>query len=234
MRMPHQVLVCIFSADDPRSVPQRLEQAAASFCRNRGLPAVPAEDLVTDRTDRGKPYFPRSAHLHLSISHSGSYWACAIADQPVGLDLQQAEQPRQETREEMLRRHRKMANRFFHPLEADFVARDCAHNFLTVWTAREAYVKLTGQGIDRYFSEHCVVPEEPGDLDRISGGPDGVLWSAMEKHFRRSAFAGEYVLCLCTDAPTEYTITEFPMPAVPSRTADPDLQERRYYDERTY
>ena len=204
--MLHRVWVSVYGADDPSSIQQRLEQAVAAFCGACGIPAPPAEALVTARTDRGKPYFPQAPWLHLSVSHSGKYWACAIADQTIGLDLQQKERPRKETPEEMLRRHQKMAVRFFHPVEAEFVARDCEHNFLTVWTAREAYVKHTGQGIDRHFSEHCVVPEDEADRQRIGGKADGVRWSAKGKHFWKAYFDGDYTLCVCTDTPCECTV----------------------------
>lgn len=210
MAAVHKVWIFLCPADDPSSVQQRLARAVAAFCEDRGIPMPSEQQLAIGRTDRGKPFFPHAPQLHLSISHSGAYWACAIAGQTVGFDLQQKEQPKKETLEEMLQRHRKMAYRFFHPLEADFVARDCLHNFLTVWTAREAYVKHTGQGIDASFSEHCVVPEADADQCRIGGDVSCVQWTAMGKYFRKLYFDGDYVLCVCTDTPCECAITEFP------------------------
>ena len=194
-----KVWISVYLADDSSSVQQRLEQAVAAFCRGCGIPIPPPENLVIGRTDRGKPYFLHEPQLHLSISHSGNYWGCAIANQTVGFDLQQKEQPRQESPEEM-------ANRFFHPQESKFVAQDCAYNFLTVWTAREAYVKYTGQGIDQFFSEHCVVPKDEQDQLRISGDTGRVQWFAMGKYFQKMNFDREYVMCICTDAPCECTV----------------------------
>lgn len=215
-----RVWISVYLADDSSSVQQRLEQTVAAFCRNCGIPIPPAKNLVIGRTDRGKPYFLHEPKLHLSISHSGNYWGCAIANQTVGFDLQQKEQPRQESPEEMLRRHQKMANRFFHPQESEFVAKDCGYNFLTVWTAREAYVKHTGQGIDQFFSEHCVVPKDELDRLRISGDTDRVQWFAMGKYFQKMYFDREYVMCVCTDIPCECTLIEFPNKIVRSYTMD--------------
>ena len=199
-----RVWISVFAADDPRSVPQRLEQAVAVYCTACNIPAPPPETLVTARTVTGKPYFPHSQQFHLSISHSGDYWACAIGEQPMGLDLQDRELPqREETMEEMLRRHQKMAHRFFHPLEAEFVDQDPRYNFLTVWTAREAYVKFTGQGIDKHFSEHCVIPENAAT---ISGEIADIRWSAMGKEFWKTYFR-DYTICVCTESPSEYFIT---------------------------
>lgn len=220
MTVIHRAWIFVYEVNDSKSIQQRLEQAVASFCGICGIPVPPAESLITARTDRGKPYFPRAPHLHLSISHSGKYWACIIADQNVGLDLQQKERSLRETPEELLRRHQKLAHRFFHPLEAEFVDRDCTHNFLTVWTAREAYVKHTGQGIDRHFSEHCVVPVDDVDRCRISGNTDGVRWSAMGKSFQKTYFDRDYTLCVCTDTQCECIVTEFPANSAGSCAAD--------------
>lgn len=209
MTAQQQVWISVYGADDPSSIQQRLEQAVAGFCGLRNIPPPPPEALVTARTDRGKPYFPHAPQLRFSISHSGRYWACAVAEQAVGFDLQQKERPRKETPEEMLLRHKKMAHRFFHPREAEFVDRDCANHFLTVWTAREAYVKHTGQGIDKYFSDHCVVPEDESSLQRISGQADEVQWTAMGKCFRKGYFDGDYAMCLCTDTPCDWVIQIF-------------------------
>ena len=209
MTMSHPVFISVYAADDPGSVQQRLERAVADFCEACGIPMPAAANLITARTDRGKPYFPHAPQFHFSISHSGSYWACAMADQAVGLDIQQTERPRKETPEEMLLRHKKMAHRFFHPREAEFVDRDCANHFLTVWTAREAYVKHTGQGIDKHFSDHCVVPEDAAVLESIGGRSDGIQWTAMGKYFRKGYFAGDYTLCVCTETPCAWVIRAF-------------------------
>lgn len=191
--------IYIFWDEDPRTVSQRLQRAVSGFCSRVGMDIPPQAALTTARTELGKPYFPALPHLHFSVSHSGEYWGCAISDQTVGFDLQEREKPKNETYEGMLRRHEKMAHRFFHPVEAGFVSQDCRHNFLTVWTAREAYVKHTGQGIDRFFSEHCVVPESPEEQRPISGNSEAVRWSAMGKSFWKASVGEDYLLCVCTE-----------------------------------
>ena len=209
MAPSNKIGISFFSIHDPNSVQQRLEQAVAAFCSICKISAPSTEDLTIARTPLGKPYYPLVPWLHLSISHSGEYWACAIADQVIGFDLQQTEQPRRETPEEMLRRHQKMAHRFFHPLEADFVDLDSANHFLAVWTAREAYVKQIGTGIDQYFSEYCVVPEDHRDWSRISGRSDNVQWTSMNKYFRKGYWDKDYTMCICTDSPCEWIVNVF-------------------------
>ncbi len=127
-----------------------------------------SEDSVSSlwtvaRTAQGKPYFVNQPDLFFSISHSGPFWACAMAGIPVGLDLQKHSIRGQESREEAAARYSRMAARFFHPAEAayvqDPVSKDCFRRFFRIWTARESYVKYTGQGIDKKFGQLCVIPE---------------------------------------------------------------------------
>ena len=194
------VHIYIFSVNDHRFPQQRLYHAVKDYCDTCGY-QVSHETLIIARTETGKPYFPHFPQIHFSISHSGQYWSCAISDQNIGYDLQEHELPKNETHEDMMLRHQKMAIRFFHPLEAEFVATDCHYNFLTVWCAREAYVKYTGQGIDKYFSEHCVIPNSADEWYRISGNTKEIRWIAMGKVFWKSYYCNNYTLCVCTETP---------------------------------
>ena len=195
------VCIYIFPSNDPQTVQQRIQLAVNGFSNTNNLPIPQAEDLIIARTEAGKPYFPYVPHLHLSISHSGKYWGCAISDETVGFDIQESEQPKNETVDDMYKRHQKMAVRFFHPKEAEFVSQDCRYHFLTVWTAKEAYVKHTGHGIDRYFSEHCVIPETADEQQHIRGNAAEIQWSALGKIFWKSYFGEDYTMCVCTDSP---------------------------------
>ena len=51
---------------------------------------------------------------------------------------------------------RKIANRFFHFDEIDALDADTVSAFYNIWTAKEAYVKYTGDGIDGDFSAFCI------------------------------------------------------------------------------
>ena len=70
----------------------------------------------------------------------------------------EAEKMKEELVEELMEyeRCRKIANRFFHPDEIDALDANTVSAFYNIWTAKEAYVKFTGQGIDRDFSEFCI------------------------------------------------------------------------------
>ena len=171
--------ITLFCAEDqprPRSG-ELLAQAVGLWSRENG---VPRDKLSMARTDRGKPFFPDAPQVHISVTHSGRFWLCALAEQPRGVDLQQIRPVEAE----------KLARRFFHPQEADYVA---AHpeSFFRVWCAKESYVKLTGAGISDRFGEFSVVR-------------DGAIRGETEKtEFSFLPFAEGYVLCFCTEVPFE-------------------------------
>ena len=158
---------------------QWLYQAVAAY----GHPEVTAQSCPILRAEKGKPYFEACPQIHFSISHSKAYWVCAVADGPVGLDLQYHKEGRLEG----------IPGRFFHPREAawlesqsDSMRRDA---FFEIWAAKESYVKWTGDGIDRHFREFSVT-DEKGLLDRCG---DACFW--------RSSLFKEYSLCLCGGEP---------------------------------
>ncbi|MCL1848164.1 MAG: 4'-phosphopantetheinyl transferase superfamily protein [Clostridiales bacterium] len=123
----------------------------------------------------GKPYFPHLPNLHFSLSHSGVYGACALASQQVGLDLQM-----HSNRDLM-----KIARRFFHQDEYQFLEGDASTSFFQVWAAKESYVKYTGEGLARGFGSFCVVDK------------DGLLPAMGEVGFYHCEPWKGYSMCLC-------------------------------------
>lgn len=151
-----------------------LPRAARRFCAALGR-AVP--DLTIAREPGGKPYFPAAPWLHCSVSHSGEIWLCACSTALVGVDIQRV----QPTREAAL------ARRFFHPDEITWLDANPG-GFFPLWTAKEACVKLTGQGIDGDFARFSVI---------ANGAFVSPIAGAALHHL---PCADGYVLCLCGDA----------------------------------
>ena len=89
-------------------------------------------------TPLGKPFCPDSG-LQFSLSHSGNFVLCVVAETEVGADL------------ETLRAIRPaLAARVCSAGELEYVCPQGnfdSTRFLTLWTAKEAYLKYTGQGI---------------------------------------------------------------------------------------
>ena len=94
--------------------------------------AIPVEP-VTD--ENGKPHlYDRGEEIHFSLSHSGQYAVCAVADSPIGVDIEQIKDNRPE-----------IAGRFFNPDELKYI-KD-AESFYRIWTLKEGYLKAVGLGM---------------------------------------------------------------------------------------
>ncbi len=91
-------------------------------------------DYEIEYVSNGKPVY-RNQDIHFSLSHSGSYVVCAVSDKNIGVDI------------EGIRRNAiKVAKRFFTTAECEWIGSD-VHRFSRIWTLKEAYAKLTGDGI---------------------------------------------------------------------------------------
>lgn len=87
--------------------------------------------------------------LHFSISHSGCFIACAVDTTPVGIDI---ETPRPVTKKVIgYCCTEKEKNYIFSETQSipDFLSPDSieTRRFLSLWTAKESYLKLTGEGL---------------------------------------------------------------------------------------
>ncbi len=109
------------------------------------------EDLIQD--EKGKLMLKGQDSFYFNLSHSGEYAACILSDGPVGVDIQQY-RPIKEGLEK----------RFFRIQEAEQLkqvkgqARE--ELFFRYWTAKESYIKLTGEGLGQNFNSFGVNLEE--------------------------------------------------------------------------
>ena len=87
--------------------------------------------------EHGKPY--AESGICFSVSHSGDLAAIAVDDACIGVDVEVLPD------ENRL----KIADRFYHPAERAYVtqAEDKCRAFCEIWTRKEAYLKMTGEGI---------------------------------------------------------------------------------------
>ena len=107
-------------------------------------------------TQNGKPCVKDG---YISLSHKGDVCVCAVSDKPVGIDV------------EIITDAMPAAYAFLSEAEKAF-AGDSPERFYSVWTRKEAAVKLTGEGIKairktdifdkKYFfsqikSEDCII-----------------------------------------------------------------------------
>ena len=121
------------------------------------------EELEFDTEEAGKPYL-KNADCHFSISHSEKMVAVAVnKKKPVGIDI-----------EKIRPVSARIAKRVFSLSDIRYVFQsdnvpdgeildiEMQERFFRVWTYKEAFVKMTGQGIDddikniSYNAENCV------------------------------------------------------------------------------
>lgn len=96
--------------------------------------SVPESDIVFSVDKNGKPYAV-GLDVHFNISHSDGIAVCAVNDTPVGIDI-----------EKIRDIDLKIVNRVCTAEQAEYIG-DSVYKFFEVWTAKEAYVKCTGEGL---------------------------------------------------------------------------------------
>ena len=141
-----------------RGEKEKLQRALLACARAKG---IPCQRLEVARLQRGKPYLLQENQIHFSVSHSGGLWGCAVWNSPVGFDLEQIRTVDME----------EIACRFFHPEETDYVLQNRGDSFFTVWTAKESYVKYTGEGITESFREFSVWNQAHARFGPVNGIP---------------------------------------------------------------
>ena len=88
----------------------------------------------------GKPYISGHDEIHFSLSHCKTAVACALSSSPVGIDI-----------ERIRPLNRLLAKRVLSETELQGVLGGQRPDveFIRLWTLKESYLKLTGEGIRR-------------------------------------------------------------------------------------
>ena len=117
--------------------------------------------LVLERNANGKPYVAGHPDFYFNISHAGEYVVLAYSEEPVGVDI-----------ERIREQNERVAKRCFTESENQFIfnretgdiseekSNDINSRFYQLWTMKEAYLKLTGQGISVPLNSFEIDPEK--------------------------------------------------------------------------
>ncbi len=135
----------------------------------------PAHTVKLAKTASGKPYIAEwdnaeGPPLFFSLSHHTGYLLIAVCRRyPIGVDLESAERP--------LRQPMKLARRYFHASEYEYLKslppENLHQRWLTIWTCKEAVVKATGGGIVSGLERFAVLPgEDQPQLTAAVNTPD--------------------------------------------------------------
>jgi 4'-phosphopantetheinyl transferase len=140
---------------------RRAEYLAGRALLRHALAAYTGRDAASFRVSvspAGKPECV--AGPAVSVSHSGDAIVCAVADLTVGVDVE-ATPPRDIDA---------IAQRWFTPAEAAWVAADPAARFCQLWVLKEAYLKAIGLGLSGGLDALECRIEPPRVLARIADG----------------------------------------------------------------
>ena len=135
-----------FIDDKKRTVAGEMlaRKAIAEWC------GVTPENITFGIKEHGKPY-AKDLAVEFNISHSGDMVVCAVDDKPIGIDIEQicpidlSVAKRICTDEELLYLFGRT------PTEQDFTYTtdtETLTRFFELWTAKEAYGKYQGNGIE--------------------------------------------------------------------------------------
>lgn len=89
----------------------------------------------------GKSYI-EGKDLYFNISHSDQFVACAFSNEDVGIDLQKVHKVSDS-----------FVNKVCTKKEIDQILNDRENQIIRLWTFKESYLKMTGEGIARDFSK---------------------------------------------------------------------------------
>ena len=147
------------TADRMRRKEGRALQLGASYLMSLLLPEYSRDKDAFLRCppalclkEHGKPFLKEEPDLYFNLSHSGTYAALCIGHTPNGIDI-----------EHHRKDPKKIAARFFTEEEAAAIenASDSTDLFLRIWTRKEAYLKMTGDGLTREMNTFRVYPQVP-------------------------------------------------------------------------
>ena len=136
--------------------------------------------IIIEKNQLGKPMLV-SGEAYFNISHSFERVVCAVGNVPVGVDI-----------EKIRPFSRGVVSRFFSEGEACYIneaesEETSQRRFYELWTLKESYVKMTGEGVK--------------DLRKVSFViNNGVISSSVDCDFILSYEADGYVIAVCSEA----------------------------------
>ena len=139
-----------------------------SFARNilsRYL-NVNSNSLLICKNEFGKPYLKDYPNVHYNISHTKGAIVCAVADEPVGVDI-----------ERVKNFNKRIAERFFTQNEQNYIfdkMENQNERFAEIWTMKEAYVKWLGEGMAIPFDSFDVL-----QIEKIYSLSHGIYYIAV-------------------------------------------------------
>ncbi len=143
------------------------------------------QELLFTTNEYGKPFLSNYAGIQYNTSHSGRWVVCALADRPVGIDIEQIKPI-----------DLRIAERFFSKQEFEsLMSKEEAHReefFYELWASKESYIKAIGKGLSIPLDSFSVnIGEEAVRLESKSQ-PEAYFF---KKYFVEQGY--KMVACSC-------------------------------------
>ena len=139
----------------------------------RALPLTEREKLLWASKvcigEHGKPYLQSNSDIFFNLSHSGNYVLCGIAERQIGVDIQ--------------KRHAKVVSGVKEKIHN---VQDKDEDFFLLFSAKEAFCKCTGEGLQRDLS-HIAVDCEKGMVKDTVTGDAGRLFAGTHEGYVETA-----------------------------------------------
>ena len=114
----------------------------------------------------GKPYFKSHPEIHFNISHCPKAVVCAINHEHIGVDVECINQF-----DEELAHYISSKNEFENILSSP----DPSLSFTILWTRKESYLKLTGQGLSSRKEIQEILQDNPYKFQSIINEAGGYV-----------------------------------------------------------
>lgn len=123
------------------------------------------------RYENGKPYYIKNSQFYFNISHCSGGAAAAVSHVPVGVDAECMRKVNERTVKKCCSKEEisyVFGGREAAPEQSGILSDTEAERFLKLWTLKESYVKMTGEGLRRPLNEVCFCVQEGKGFDPLA------------------------------------------------------------------
>lgn len=121
---------------------------------------VDYENACFKEDEQGKPYMEGEDSIHFNLSHAENYVAVAVADHPIGVDVESISH----LGKEPLTMVNRLSKRVLSETEKEVFQKieegEKVQEFCRIWTGKEAYTKWNGKGIRMDFRSFSTSSDE--------------------------------------------------------------------------
>lgn len=160
-------------SDDIQINKEILPENVLSHCKKRES-FIAAQELIkmgAENLHYNEKKKPLADNCYVSISHSGDMVAVCTSDKPIGIDIEKIDTTRDLS---------KIAKRFYHGKELELYRENpTAELFFEIWTKKEAYSKISGEGVGEVFKGFDVF--SLSEFDFQTENVNGYMLSVCEK-----------------------------------------------------